>query len=377
VIVPARVQRAAHGDRLIALAVVVLVAAMLMTTCGPLSRVDGAAGAPVDSDLAALAPEASPEALERALELSDRDGDGKVDPDELDAFFAALLRAERERKAEETGTTTTIPAFVPPGEVMPAVDTDNPTLFMVGDSVLEASYPTVQRMLPSWEVLGDTRVGRRPAEGAAVVEQRAGEIGDVAVVLLGHNYGLGERFGDDFSRIMRELWHLDRVVWVTVAEWSPGQREVNDLLRAAPEVWPNIVVADWAEVAAANPGYLTNDHVHLNPSGVLALSDLIARGVGPGPIDGVPGIVHVDVPAGPGGDSGAGATPGTGGTGTGSGFTTTTTRPAPTSTSAPPSTAAPTTTVLEPTTIPEPTTTPEPTTIPEPTTTEPAIVAPP
>jgi hypothetical protein len=358
----------AHGDRLIALAVIGLVAGLLLTTCGPTTAGDELAAGVVgrdDRDLEALAPEASAEDRALALQASDRDGDGQIDPDELDAFFAALLRAEREREAEESGVSTTVPAFVPPGEVMPPVDTDDPTLFMVGDSVLEASYPTVQRMLPSWEVLADTRVSRRPEEGAAIVEERVDEVGDVAVVLLGHNYGLGERFDDDFSRIMRELWQLERVVWVTVAEWSPGQREVNDLLRAAPEVWPNIVVADWSELSAANPGYLSRDGVHLTPSGVLALSDLIARAVGPGPIPGVPGIVTVDVPAGPGGNSGGpGDDPGV----PGSTFPTTT-RPSTTSTSGPTTTTAPTTTAAPSTTVAPTSTLVEPTTVPEPTTT--------
>src|SRR5690606_1402465 len=229
------------------------------------------------------------------------------DPEELDAFFAALARAERE--AAEAATATTVPPFVRPGEVMPAVDTDDPRLFVVGDSVLEASYPTMARMLPSWRVVADTRVGRRVPEGAGVVEERLDDIGDVAVVLLGHNYARGEGFEAQFNRIMRSFWHLERVVWVTVAEWDTGQLEVNTVIRSAPDRWPNVVVADWAALAAANPGYLQGDRVHLTSSGVLAIADLMARAVGPGPIPGVPGIVQVDVPAGPGGDSASGRPP--------------------------------------------------------------------
>jgi hypothetical protein len=360
-----------HGDRLADAVVAVLVAGLLLTTCGPTAGDDFAAGSELSGggDLAELAPEASPELRAEAFAASDKDGDGALDPDELDAFFAALLAAQRRADAERTGTTTTVPAFVPPGEIMPAVDTDDPTLFMVGDSVLQASYPTVQRMLPSWDVEADTRIGRRPDEGAAVVEDRSSDIGDVAVVLLGHNYASGEGFGEEFSRIMRELWHLARVVWVTVAEWSPAQREVNELLRAAPEVWPNIVVADWAELTAANPGYLTGDRVHLTGSGVLAIADLMARAVGPGPIEGVPGIVTVDVPEAPGGGSDGGSS----GTTPPTWVTTTDTRPvttAPTATTTVPSstTTGPTSTTLpKSTTIPDSTTTSEvPTTEPPP-----------
>jgi hypothetical protein len=206
----------------------------------------------------------------------------------------------------------------------------------VGDSVLLASYPTVQRMLPSWHVDAEARVSRRPEEGAAIVEGRAGDLGDVAVIVLGHNYDPGEGFARDFGRIMSVLWRMERVVWVTPVEWSAGPREVNAVLRAAPETWPNVVVADWAALAAANPGYLVADGVHLSPSGVVALADLIARAVGPGPIPGVPGMVAVQVPAGPGPDPVGGPRP--------TSSTTRPTRPSgPTSTSAPPVTSTTTT----------------------------------
>src|SRR5690606_25553708 len=83
------------------------------------------------------------------------------------------------------------------------------------------------------------------------------------------------------------------------------------VIRSAPDRWPNLVVADWAALAAANPGYLQSDRVHLTGAGVLALADLMARGVGPGPLPGVPGIVTVDVPQGPGTPTGPVPTPST------------------------------------------------------------------
>jgi hypothetical protein len=347
--------------------VAVVVAGLLLTTCGPTGGQELAAGPELrgGGSLADLAPDAAPEARARAFAASDRDGDGKIDPDELDAFFAALARDEA-----PDGPTTTLPAFVPPGVVMPPVDTDDPTLFMVGDSVLQASYPTVQRMLPSWTVVADTRVGRRVDEGAAVVEDDEAQIGDVAVIVLGHNYASGEGFGAQFSRIMRQLWDVERVVWVTVAEWSSGQREVNAVLRAAPEVWPNVVVADWAALSAANPGYLVADRVHLTSAGVLAIADLMARAVGPGPIEGVPGIVTVNVPEGPGGpadDDVDDPVP----TVTRPRSTTTTARPT-SSTSVPVTTTLPvSTTVVVTTTVAVSTT--EPTATTEPVTTEPPI----
>src|SRR5690606_23638532 len=75
---------------------------------------------------------------------------------------------------------------------------------------------------------------------------------------------------------------VQRVVLVTVTEWSPAQREVNRAIRAAPARHPNVVVADWAAVVAANPQFL-RDHVHTSRSGAIALANLVAVMTGPAP----------------------------------------------------------------------------------------------
>ena len=210
------------------------------------------------------------------------------DQRKLDAFYASLL-AEAKKS----------PSSISSGRfVLPRVDTNDPRLFMVGDSVLLSAWPTAAAMLPSWRVTADAKVGRRVPEGATVIEQSRSKIGDVAVVLLGHNYDKGEGFRPQLDRIMRSLHSLKRVVLVTVAEWSPGQLEVNREIRLAPTRYPNVVVADWSDVLHANPGYTGPDHVHLTALGIIALADLIARAVGPGPIRGVPGIITtITVPA--------------------------------------------------------------------------------
>ncbi len=183
--------------------------------------------------------------------------------------------------------------------VMPRLATADARLFMVGDSVLEATWPTAAALLPSWSVTADAEVGRRVPGGITTVDERRAEIGDVAVVVLGHNYLAGEGFEVQFARMMESLSGLARVVWVTPAEWSEGQDEVGSVIRLAPARFPNVVVADWAALAGENPGYLQGDGVHLTVAGVVALADLIARSVGPGPRDGVPGVLLVDVPPAP------------------------------------------------------------------------------
>lgn len=206
----------------------------------------------------------------------------------LEAFRAAL-GGEQGEGAQQAGGRF----------VMSGVATSDSRLFMVGDSVLEAAWPTAAALLPSWRVTADAEVGRRMTDGIGVVDHRRSDIGDVAVVVLGHNYTVGEGFEAQFERMMRSLSDLSRVVWVTPAEWSDGQAEVGSVIRMAPARFPNVVVADWAALSGENPGYLQGDGVHLTVAGVVALADLVARSVGPGPLDGGPGVLLMEVPSAP------------------------------------------------------------------------------
>ena len=170
------------------------------------------------------------------------------------------------------------------------------------------------------------------------------------MICLGHNYGGGGSVYGYLDEIMAELRNVDRVVFVTVAEWSPAQPEVNRAIRALPAFYPNVVVADWAGVSAANPPFLVSDRVHLSRSGNIALANLIAVMLGPASRDGstVAPPRILDIPNEPGGPSTPAPTTSTSST-TSSTSSTTTTVPGTgsTTTTAPPDT---TTTTVESTT---------------------------
>jgi hypothetical protein len=74
------------------------------------------------------------------------------------------------------------------------------------------------------------------------------------------------------------------VVWLTAAEWSPGQVEFNDALTgiAASGEFPNLHVADWSLHNTAYPSY-TYDGLHLTPEGRDVLARLVATYLGPAP----------------------------------------------------------------------------------------------
>jgi hypothetical protein len=182
-------------------------------------------------------------------------------------------------------TTSTVPplAAPPPADgavpvAAPAVTVDQ-RVFFVGDSVMVAAAPKLPAAMAGWSVIADARVSRFLPEGIDVVRSRRGEIHDVVVVHLGNNYGGDERgFRRQVDQMMAELHGVRLVVWVTVAEDRPQQREVNDVLRAAVAAYPNAALLDWTPLWAAHRDYTGGDHLHLSARGATALAGLMGSG---------------------------------------------------------------------------------------------------
>ena len=270
-----------------------------------------------------------------------------------------------------TGPGEGSPEIIPP----PPLAEGTGALYAVGDSVLLGTEPYLRSTLAGWDVRLDARVSRGVPEGFELVRMNEDRIGDVLVLVLGHNYG-GPGFTRWLDALLGELDDVPRIVLVTVAEWSPAQREVNEAIRRAPEDHDNVLVADWAAVLEANPQFL-RDHVHPGRAGATALANLITVMVGPAPPrDGVvpprPRLLPIpDDPVGsPSSGSGGGGwpTPTTGGS-VGSATTTTTTAPVASTTtttavtgSSTTSTSAPSTTSTTATTEPPPSSTAPPAT---------------
>lgn len=182
-------------------------------------------------------------------------------------------------------TTSTVPplAAPPPADgavpVAPPAVTVDQRVFFVGDSVMVAAAPKLPAAMAGWSVIADARVSRFLPEGIDVVRSRRGEIHDVVVVHLGNNYGGDERgFRRQVDQMMAELHGVRLVVWVTVAEDRPQQREVNDVLRAAVAAYPNAALLDWTPLWAAHRDYTGGDHLHLSARGATALAGLMGSG---------------------------------------------------------------------------------------------------
>jgi hypothetical protein len=136
--------------------------------------------------------------------------------------------------------------------------------------------PNLRARFPSLTI--DAVAGRQVAVGiqAMLSLAWAGRLGDTVVIALGTN---GPFSSSQFARIVA-LAGGRRMVMLTnycpYCSWVPAN---NALIRSGCRQVPGCTVAEWEELAAANPGWFYADGVHMpiGGHGGQAYADLIAQ----------------------------------------------------------------------------------------------------
>jgi hypothetical protein len=145
----------------------------------------------------------------------------------------------------------------------------------VGDSVmidyqtpLEADIPgiTVQAAVSEQWGAGEEELSQLKAEG---------QLGAEVIVALSTN---GPITSTDFADMMNVLSGASRIVFVNIHVDRPWQDPNNAVLAQGAASYPRVVIADWATLAAQNPGWFGSDGTHLaiDGPGAQALASLIA-----------------------------------------------------------------------------------------------------
>ena len=133
---------------------------------------------------------------------------------------------------------------------------------------LEASIPGVNV---------NAAVSRQWSDGEFILQtlKAEGQLGGDVIVGLGTN---GPITDTDFDNMMSILAGASRVVFVNVHVDRPWQDPNNAVLASGAARYPNVVVADWASLAAQNPQWFGPDGTHLaiDGPGADALASLIA-----------------------------------------------------------------------------------------------------
>jgi len=168
-----------------------------------------------------------------------------------------------------TTTTTTTTTLPPPG---PGFLAGHVTA--VGDSVMLDYQSPLQTDIPGIEV--DAAVSRQWSDGVQILEElkASGQLGAEVIVGLGSN---GPVTDSDFDAMMQILSGASRVVFVNTHVDRPWQDPNNAVLANGAMRYPNVVVADWATIAAQNPNWFGSDGTHLpiDGAGAMALAALV------------------------------------------------------------------------------------------------------
>jgi hypothetical protein len=168
-----------------------------------------------------------------------------------------------------TTTTTTTTTLPPPG---PGFVAGHVTA--VGDSVMLDYQVPLQTDIPGIEV--DAAVSRQWSDGVQILQElkASGQLGAEVIVGLGSN---GPVTDTDFDTMMQILNGASRVVFVNTHVDRPWQDPNNAVIANGAKRYPNVVVADWATLAAQNPGWFGSDGTHLpiDGAGAVALAALV------------------------------------------------------------------------------------------------------
>ena len=177
-------------------------------------------------------------------------------------------------------TTTTMKRAVAGSQLPPGTN----TIYVLGDSVTLGTQAQMPTALASWKLTYDAKESRRIDQGADVIAAHAAPISRVLVVHLCTNWGGGD-FKAAAITFAAAAKGVERVVWVTCVPWLPAVADADAVIKALPNEYPNVVVADWAAIAGS-PGFTYDDKLHLKTPGAEALAALIASTVGPAPLPG-------------------------------------------------------------------------------------------
>jgi hypothetical protein len=110
-----------------------------------------------------------------------------------------------------------------------------------------------------------------PESALALIRRLGSSLGRTVFVNVGYN-DFSSSYAEGLDQVMTALVAagVERVGWVTLEEAQGTWKEINDVIRAAPRRWPQLIVADWATASAGKPWFV--DTVHMNYDGAVAFS---------------------------------------------------------------------------------------------------------
>ena len=131
--------------------------------------------------------------------------------------------------------------------------------------------------------------GIRPPNVIERATQLGPELGPVVVVAVGYNDDEAHdaEHIDDAMAVVRQAG-VQHVLWATLRASRHSYVNMNDMIVAAAQKYPEITVLDWNGLARQQPDWLGSDSIHLTPAGADGMARMIEEalvelGVAPTP----------------------------------------------------------------------------------------------
>jgi hypothetical protein len=117
--------------------------------------------------------------------------------------------------------------------------------------------------------------GTRPPSLLEVVQGARGQLGDTVIVAVGYN-DFEEQYGDDIRTALAALRDagVKRILWATLRAARHPYLAMNDAIRNAAEVNPDLGVVDWNAYSRSHPDWFQEDGIHLSGPGAEAMARL-------------------------------------------------------------------------------------------------------
>lgn len=145
----------------------------------------------------------------------------------------------------------------------------------VGDSVLVASTPAIDHVLPGIAI--NAVVGRQFSTGLQVIAslKASGQLRPIVVMALGTN---GTVTTQEISQLYAEIGPSRRLVLVSTYEARSWEQEVNSTLATAVADHPQTtVMANWFTAIEHRTDLLWPDGIHPQPAGGVVYAHLLKR----------------------------------------------------------------------------------------------------
>ena len=166
---------------------------------------------------------------------------------------------------------------------------DGNRVIMIGDSVMASTASRYGGEMcdsvveAGWDVEVDAETGRFIDFGEKVLDERLHDDFDVAVIMLGNNYGADPAVYEEYLRDIVEELAPRPTVLSTVSVFQANRVEVNDVIYEIAQEFDNIRVLDWAGETAVYPVLTGGDGLHLSDLGRARFADMVAEELGDAP----------------------------------------------------------------------------------------------